>query len=213
MNNESLHIYGPLFSPFVKTVILVCEEKGLNYTAGLTIKGEDVPFKSEQHLKLHPAGKVPILFHNDFMLCETVAICRYLDQVFPHPPMQPENTYERALHDQWCSLLAGEFILPLIHNYFLEFAFPKGENGQVRMDKVKAAEPLLLNTLTKLNNELKTGKTFEQRIFTIVDALITPILDYLHRLPHGAEHLKQFTYLQDYITKTLSQPSCVKLLK
>ncbi|MBU2706113.1 glutathione S-transferase family protein [Zooshikella marina] len=213
MNNESLHIYGPILSPFVKTVILLCEEKSLNYTVGLTINGEDVDFKSEQHLKLHPAGKVPILFHNDFVLCETVAICRYLDQAYPQPSMQPEDIYERALHDQWCSILAGEFNLPIIKNYLLEFAFPKGENGQVKMDKIKEAEPLLLNVLSKLNKELQTGKTLGQNRLTIADTLIIPILAYIHGIPHGSEQLKRFEYLQDYIAKMLNRPSCMKLLK
>lgn len=107
--SKQVHIYGPNFSTFVRTVRLVCEEKSISYSTGLSVGGKDVPSKSDHHFKLHPSGKLPVLIHDGAVICETVAICRYLDQAFPGPDLQPASVLERAKHDQWCSLNSGRY--------------------------------------------------------------------------------------------------------
>lgn len=53
----------------------------------------------------HPFNRVPALTHGDFSLYETVAICRYADEAFDGPPLQPGNPQGRARMTQVCSLL------------------------------------------------------------------------------------------------------------
>lgn len=50
----------------------------------------------DDYLKLHPFGKVPTLQKDDFILYETSAITRYLDEIFPETPLQPVNPQQRA---------------------------------------------------------------------------------------------------------------------
>lgn len=93
---SQIHIFGPQFSTFVRSVQLCCEEKGIAYTVGTCVNDQNVEFKGAQHLEWHPFGKVPVLLHGDRHLIETASICRYLDAAFEGPALQPDDPWLRA---------------------------------------------------------------------------------------------------------------------
>ncbi|WP_163831359.1 glutathione S-transferase family protein [Spartinivicinus ruber] len=205
--SPQVQIYGPNFSSFVRSVRLVCEEKGISYTTGFTVNGKEVPFKSDEHFKLHPFGKLPVLVHDGATICETVAICRYLDQVFPGPELQPADPVMRAKHDQWCSLIAGDIDQAIVRHYLLEIAFPKGENGAIRVDKLQAAEPGVEKALIVLSHQLTDQQYIVGDSFTIADALLVPILDYLVKLPDSNRLVGGHKVLQDYLKRVAERQS------
>ncbi len=185
--SAQVHIVGPQFSTFVRSVQLVCEEKGISYRYGFKPDGEEIEFKSPSHLALHPFGKIPALLHNGQVIFETAPICRYLDAAFEGPALQPEDLLARAHVDQWCAALSSYVDQALVRNYLLEFAFPKGEDGSIRMDKVAAHQPAVIEMLTLLEQQLAGKEYFCGAQYSIADAILTPMLDYLSGLPHAAE--------------------------
>ena len=116
----TLHILGPGFSSLVRTVRLYSLEKGLDATFGMTLDGQAVGLRSETHRRLHPFGQLPVLVHDDRHVFETVAICRYLDQVFP--PRIASDPERELLVDQWASALATTVDRCLIRDYLLKVA-------------------------------------------------------------------------------------------
>jgi maleylacetoacetate isomerase/maleylpyruvate isomerase len=58
------------------------------------LKGEH---QTEEYLKLNPMKHVPALVHDGFLIAETVAICDYLDAMFPEKPLFPSNPRDKAL--------------------------------------------------------------------------------------------------------------------
>lgn len=54
----------------------------------------------EQHLAayraINPLGMVPALLHRDRVLVQSLAICEYLDEVFPDPALMPRDALGRA---------------------------------------------------------------------------------------------------------------------
>ena len=95
-----LVIHGFPESVYLRAVLMTCEEKGLGYRTGW-----DLDFEGPEHLALHPFGKVPILQQGDFRLFETNAICRYLDEAFDGPALQPADVRDRAKMNQWISVI------------------------------------------------------------------------------------------------------------
>ena len=81
-------IYGPGLSTYVRTVRLVCEEKGAPYEL-VEIDIMQGAHKTPEHLARHPFGRVPAFEHDGFKLYETSAITRYLDAVLPGPALTP----------------------------------------------------------------------------------------------------------------------------
>jgi glutathione S-transferase len=68
--SDSVHIFGPQFSTFVRSVQLCCEEKGISSTVGAHIDGQRVEFHGPEHQALHPFGKVPVLLHGERRLID-----------------------------------------------------------------------------------------------------------------------------------------------
>jgi glutathione S-transferase len=49
---------------------------------------------------IHSFGKVPVMRHGDFELCESKAIATYLDLSFPGPKLIPTDPRRAALTEQ-----------------------------------------------------------------------------------------------------------------
>ncbi|GAA0682649.1 glutathione S-transferase family protein [Marinobacterium maritimum] len=210
--SDTVYIYGLGFSSFVRSVQLCCEEKGLAYQSGLAPNGIEIPFKSPEHLKLNPYGKMPVLLHNDLVLFETTTICRYLDQQFSGPALQPSDTRARALVDQCCAEIALYIDQALVRELLLEFAFPKGPDGSVRMDVVEEKLPAARVALTRVKELLGEKPFICGDSYTIADALLTPMLDYIAKLPMGQDLIRNGK-LHAYLDRMRTRPSGQKILR
>nr|GAT61306.1 glutathione S-transferase [Mycena chlorophos] len=74
--------------------------------------------KSAEHLKRHPYGQIPVLDDDGFILYETRAICKYLENKFPGQGMRlaPAMTDVKgqALFDQAASVEVADFYRPML---------------------------------------------------------------------------------------------------
>jgi glutathione S-transferase len=209
MMEKKVHIYGASFSNFVRTVMLMCEEKHITYSTGFEINGIMVPFKSEQHYALHPFGKFPVLLEGDLVLAETSSICRYLDA---DKTLQPKNHLDSSKHDALCAHISIDIDKALIRDYLIEFAFPKGDNGEVRFDIVKKTMPAAIHALKYIEGQLANTNLLGGTTLSIADTLLAPMLAYLSSLPQGYNLLTDMPKVDAYLKKLMSHKSCQKVL-
>jgi glutathione S-transferase len=99
-----LKIYGADLSPPSNKVRFVANELGLDYEYNSVnlVSGEN---QSEGHLKLHPAGKVPVIDDDGFVLFESNAIIRYLAAKC-ESPLYPGGAKQRGQVDQWVDFVS-----------------------------------------------------------------------------------------------------------
>ncbi len=207
-----VQIYGPGFSSFVRSLELLCEEYNINYRTDMALDGQPIEFKSEAYLALHPYGKLPVLKHNELVLAETASIGRYLMATFAPDVVQRYSLSQRAKMEAFCSIASIYLDKAIIRDYVIEFAFPKGENGEVRLDVVKQQQPQVLKALKVIDNELMQGDSLNGEYFSIADALIAPMLHYLSGLPAGFNLLEQVPGVEQYFHRLMARPSCQKIL-
>jgi glutathione S-transferase len=82
--------------------------------------------RSENFLKMNPAGKMPVLVDGDLVLSESGAICNYLGEKFPESKLTPPSgTHDRAHYDQWMMFVLTELEQPLWTNGKHRFALPE----------------------------------------------------------------------------------------
>jgi len=210
--SKNVYILGPQYSPFVRAVALCCEEKKIAYSIGFEPFNDTIKVGSEQHLALHPFGKGPVLIHNEYHLFETAPICRYLDNQFHGVDLQPHSAHQQAQVDQWCSAISTYIYNVLIKHYLLEFTFPKGEKGEIRWQVIEQAMTNIENVFHIIHHQLGKQEYFCTNQYTIADALLTPILDYLEKLPHACELFQRYPNLQRYVARMRSRESAKKVL-
>jgi len=99
-----LTIYGSDLSIFSNKVRFVANALGLEYEYK-KISLRDKENQTEKFLRMNPCGKIPVIDDNGFVLFESDAIIRYLC-VKNHSPLYPEALEERAIVDQWMSLVS-----------------------------------------------------------------------------------------------------------
>ncbi len=206
MDNK-VNILGSQFSNFARSVMLCCEEKGIGYDYGYSFNGNNIEFRSKEHLQLNPFGKVPVLLHGDRSIYETTAICRYLDAEFDGPMLQPEDNYSLALVDQWCAIITIYIDRIVVRDYLLEIVFPQGEGKKVRTDQLSKAEPQVIEILTLLEKQIGRSSFICGNRYTIADALLSPILHYLKTLPYSSEIFELPTNVDNYIERMQQRSS------
>lgn len=183
----SLHIFGPGFSTFVRSVRLYCAEKGLDPSHGMTLDGTPVNLQDARHLALHPFGKLPVLIHGGRRVFETTSICRYLDAAFPESSLQPADAGLRAEVDQWSAALALYADTCLVRRYILPLAGPKRARVELTPRELAHAQAEANAMLTLLERQLDGREYFCGARYSMADALLTPMLDYLRHLPDGLQ--------------------------
>lgn len=111
--------------------------------------------KSDEYLKLNPAGRIPTLVHDDLVLFESPAICIYICELDPDrrfiPPVGHSN---RPLFFQWLAYLNNT-----LQAEFMVWRYPENHTLDAEgINGIKAAQdPRLVSILTLLDTELGKG--------------------------------------------------------
>lgn len=209
----TIHIYGMPKSNFVQSVMLACAEKGLAYQVAMTDGQQAVPFKSAAHFEMNPAGKMPVLCQDGQALSETLAILHFIEQQHPTPALLPQESWARAKVEQWSLWLVGDFDRVVVREFMLEFAFPKGENGQVRSDVALGLLPKVKDMLTVAAKQLAEQPFFCGQQITIADVILAPMLNYLAGLPAPFAILNEFANLAGYAQRIKARASASDVLR
>ncbi len=203
-------IHGISFSPYVRSVAMALEIKGVPYRhQALDLRPIPGGLHSPEHLALHPFGRVPILEDGGFRLYETQAILRYLDARYPQPALQP--TDPRALGRM--SQAMG------IHDCYLftRSIRPIGAERVVRPvlmglapDEavVAAALPETQVCLTALDDLLGDSPYLAGDALSLADLLLAPQLHMISAAPEVRDMLRG-TGLFAWLERMLAHPSMV----
>src|SRR5689334_17903670 len=84
---DAVTLYGFQRSTYVNVARLVLHAKGVRFNFHDT----EAEMYTEAHRRRHPFGRVPVLQHGDFLVYETSAIVRYIDEAFDGPPLVPAD--------------------------------------------------------------------------------------------------------------------------
>lgn len=205
-------IVGPAFSTFVRSVLIACEEKGIPYEVNPEVSGKRLSFGDKELFDFHPYGKVPVLITEFGNISETSSIIRYLDSLNDNNKLYPADAFDKALVDQWSALISVYIDQAIVRNLLLEYAFPKGENGSVRMDKVQEALPGVLKALSVVNTQVEGTDYICGERLSAADLVLIPMLDYLQKTPDGAGLVEGYPAVSGYLSRVKERVSVAKVL-
>ncbi|AWN51751.1 glutathione S-transferase family protein [Methylobacterium sp. 17Sr1-1] len=110
-----MKLYGTSLSPFVRKVLVVLAEKGIEAKhVPLRFHDPDPRFRATS-----PFGKIPALEDDDFRLADSTAIIHYLERKHPEPAMLPAAAQDlgRAI---WFDELGDTELFPLLVKPFVQ---------------------------------------------------------------------------------------------
>jgi glutathione S-transferase len=155
-------------SPNARRVRIFIAEKGLEIPIVPVnmMTGEN---QSEDYLAKNSLGKMPLLELDDgTCIAESAAICRYLEEMNPNPPLMGRNPLEKALVEMWHRRMELEFLIPMI-TIFLH----TGEMWKDRVTQIpQVAETGILNVKERmewLDKELDGKEFITGEDYTVAD--------------------------------------------
>ena len=199
-------VYGIPGSPYMRSVLLALHEKGASWR--LAVLGKDVgEARGEEHLRLHPFGRIPILEHGDFRLYETQAILRYLDAVLPAPALQPQDSRESARMNQIIGI-NDWYVFPYVSvgitaERFLSQRFWKRGPDEANIARALPQAWICVRELDRLKgaNEFLAGDRL-----SLADLMVAPQLELFRGTPE-AEKLLRGTSLDEWLQRMSARPS------
>ncbi|MEZ5938556.1 MAG: glutathione S-transferase [Hyphomonadaceae bacterium] len=108
---------APMPAPNPRRVRMFLAEKGRDAAASVELIDISIlegAHKHEAHIARNSLGQLPTLELDDGrMLSETVAICRYLESVWPDPPLFGRDAFEVAEIDMWVRRVEFQVMSPV----------------------------------------------------------------------------------------------------
>jgi len=198
---SDLQIIGAPASNFVWVTRIACAEKGVPYTFVPTL-----PHTPEVRA-IHPFGKIPVARHGSVALCESRAICLYIDRAFPGPALVPADPAAAALVEQWLSLLNTQIDPLLVRRYLRAYFFPDTADGSPDRKAIDAALPDMRTQFAVLDEAVRATGYLAGNSFTLADIDLLPTLFYMNKMPESRVMLAQAKHLKAYFDRHIERPS------
>jgi glutathione S-transferase len=201
----SIKVHGIPGSPFLRSVEIALKEKGVDYQLHALAPGEH---KQLDHLARHPFGRVPAFEHDGFAIYETQAIMRYLDEVFPNPPLTPGNPQQRTRMNQVIGIIEWYFFpkaaAPIAFNRIIAprlLGLPGDENAVVE------AMPMAETCFAVLDDILGDKPYLSGDSVTIADIMLAAQLDLFGECPEGRGLIDGTVNLKSWLERMKARPS------
>lgn len=197
-------VHGIPGSPFVRSVMMGLEEKGAPYRFQPMGPAES---KADAYLRLNPFGRVPCIEHGDFVLYETQAILRYIDDLWPQPPFEPVEPRAAARMNQIVGI-NDWYVFPKVAAVmvFQRLVGPVLLGMPTDEAAVAAAVPEGERCVAELERLLGDQDFLAGDRLTLADLVLAPQLDFLAATPEGAKLLKG-AKLSAWLARMNARPS------
>ena len=153
-------------------------------------KGIDVPYedldlmkgqlKTPEFTQLNPFQRVPVLILKDgTAISETVAICRYAEEIQPAPPLFGTGAVGKAVTEMWSRRMDMGLLLSIAQAFrHIHPAMAHLEVPQVK-EWGEANKPRTLEILNIMDQELATRPYIAGQDFSIADITALVAIDFM----------------------------------
>lgn len=176
-----MKLSGHPFSTCTRKVLTLLHEKGQKPELNVVdfAKGEH---KTADYMGLQPFGKLPVLEDDGFVLYESRAICRYLDEKLGGTRLAGTDLKSRAVVEQWISVEQSEFsthAMKVIMQAYFHPMFGQPTDQEV----VAAGRKGLEIAFPILDRQLARHTHLAGDAFTLADLTYMPYVEYLTATP------------------------------
>lgn len=172
-----LIVYGTPLSTYVRTVRLLLESAGVDYT----LKGIDIfngENQSGEYLSKNPFGKIPTLEVDGELLYETAAITEYLDIVFADHKFSPSEPMLKARMRQIIAIIDNYLYAPF-GTIVIQCLVVPSQGGKTDSDLVQKAAVPVQRAIEAIESLAVASPYLLGSELSIADFYLIPLFIYL----------------------------------
>jgi len=196
-----LELIGAAPSNYVWACRIALAEKGVPYR-----HSEIMPHTPEVDA-IHPFGKIPVMRHGAVTLCESRAICSYIDAVFDGPKLAPADPFKAAQVEQWISIVNTHIDPVWVRQYLRAHFFSKTPDGSPERDVIEAALPKMEQQFAAMEHAVAKTNHLVGDTITLADMNFIPILFYMGKKPESSALLQRTPGLKAYFERHMARKS------
>jgi len=163
----------------------------------LAEKGIEVPLmqvdimknanRTPEFYKKNPSGSIPVLELDDgSCIAESVAICRYFEELQPEPPLFGVGARERAIVEMWNRRIELEIFAPVGHVWSHLSEIAKGRGRRIR-EFGEIQKRAAIDRIAWLNEELEDREFLAGDRFSIADITTLCMIDFARTVDIGIQ--------------------------
>jgi glutathione S-transferase len=206
-----MKLYDYAIAPNPRRVTIFIAEKGIDIET-IQIDLRTGEHKTPEFTALNPMQDVPALELDDGTCINQVnAICRYLDEVYPEPPLYGRTAIERAQVESWNHRIQNNGILAVTEAYrnsspfFVDRAV-SGPNGYAQIPELgERGLKRIGDFFTDMNAHFADHQFVMGDYFSVVDITAYMTVDFAKWVKMTIP--KDCTYLQRWFDEVKARPS------
>ena len=153
--------------------------------------------KSAAYAAVNPLQRVPALVLDDgTVITESIAICRYFEEVQPDPPLFGRGALEIARIEMWNRRLELHLLFPVSHVFRNSHPAMKDMEVPQVPAWAEANKPRIMEFITLLDRELGERPFVAGDRFSVADITGLVAVDFMKpaklSVPDGLENLKRW---------------------
>jgi glutathione S-transferase len=202
---SGMKLYDSPFAPNPRRVRMFLVEKGISLPMEMVDLAK-MQQKDPGFAALNPLQRIPVLeLDSGEIICESVAICRYFEEIQPEPPLFGTSPLEKARVEMWQRRAELEFFFPIA------LAFRHSHPAMAEMEKPQIAQlaevsrPRALAFAEFLDNELSKRPFVAGDAFTIADITAFVAVDFAR--PARIKFPDELTHLARWRADIAARPS------
>ncbi|WP_412049267.1 MULTISPECIES: glutathione S-transferase [unclassified Hoeflea] len=200
-----MKLYDGGRAPNPRRVSVFLAEKGIEVEKVPVDMGQ-MGHKSAEVTKLNPLQRLPVLVLDDgTVLTESVAICRYFEELHPQPPLLGTDARDKAIVEMWNRRMEFNYLAPVAaafrhtHPAMKEWEVPQlAEWGEIN-------RPRAIAFLELLDTELANREFIAGDRYTIAD--ITGMIAFDFMKPARIDRPEHLKNVMRWYTTVSSRPS------
>jgi glutathione S-transferase len=200
-----MKLYGaPSPAPNPRRVRIFLAEKGIDLPETF-VDMRKREHKSPEYREKNSLGQIPTLVLDDgTAISETVAICRYFEELQPEPSMFGRTALEKAQVDMW--VRRAEFVLMTPVSMFWRHAHPYTAALLTQFkDFGESNREHVVGAMRWLDRELAGREFIALDRYSMADICALTTVDFAHWI--GLEMPAEFTNLQAWHKRVSERPS------
>lgn len=168
----------------------------------ITIPTVEIDLGKGEHMQpgfgeINPMRQVPSLqLDNGVFLTESIAICRYLEELNPEPPLFGTTPLQRAMTEMWQRRAEFGLLYPVMYVFrHTHPAMAKMEKPQVPA-WAEANRPKVAAALELIDNQLKHNRFVAGDAYSVADITVQAATGFMRparlAIPEELEHLHRW---------------------